>query len=349
LSQNPTVVVVDGTGRPLRGVRVAFSVVEGNGWVDRSSGVTDRTGRVSTTWYLGPVAGKAQVLAATVGAHTARFEASAERPPVGVQVFGADRFIEWIPGNLPIVISAPHGGLVSPRKIRSRSNGINGRDENTPELALAISDAFFARLGKRPHVIICHLARTKLDANRGIIEAAAGNPRAERAWREFHGFIEASIAEVRRSPGIGFYMDLHGHAHDIPRIELGYVLHSGALSLQDSQLTIATAGRSSLWPMAEFTGKPFAELLRGKSSLGAYLEAAGYASVPSATNPSPGNNPYYDGGYNTQRHGSSTGHRFAGVQIESQMEGVRDTPANRAAFANALVTALESFLGLRND
>ena len=39
----------------------------------------------------------------------------------------------------------------------------------------------------------------------------------------------------------------------------------------------------------------------------------------------------------------------AGVQIESQVEGVRDTPANRAAFAKALVTALESFLGLRND
>jgi len=51
----------------------------------------------------------------------------------------------------------------------------------------------------------------------------------------------------------------------------------------------------------------------------------------------------------TERHGYSRDHRFAGVQIESQMEGVRDTPANRAAFAKALVTALESFLGLRND
>jgi len=39
----------------------------------------------------------------------------------------------------------------------------------------------------------------------------------------------------------------------------------------------------------------------------------------------------------------------AGVQIESQVEGVRDTPANRAAFANAMVSPLASFLGLRNE
>ena len=71
--------------------------------------------------------------------------------------------------------------------------------------------------------------------------------------------------------------------------------------------------------------------------------------MPSPTNPSSGNDPYYNGGYNTERHGYSRDNRFAGVQIESQMDGVRDTPANRAAFANALVTALESFLGLRND
>jgi len=302
LSPNPTVAVVDTTGRPLPRVRVVFSVAEGNGWVDQDTAVTDASGRASTTWHLGPVAGEAQVLSATVGVHTARFEATAERPPVGAQFFGADRFIEWIPGDLPIVISAPHGGTVAPWKIRTRSYGLNGRDENTPELALAISNAFFARFGKRPHVIICHLARKKLDANREILEAAARNPRAERAWREFHGFIDASVADVRRSPGIGFYIDLHGHGHDIPRIELGYLL-SGLLELPDSQLTIATVGKSSLWPMTEFTGKPFPELVRGKSSLGAHLEAAGYASVPSPTNPSSGNDPFYSGGYNTERHG----------------------------------------------
>lgn len=193
--------------------------------------------------------------------------------------------------------------------------------------------------------MVCLLHRRKLDANREIVEAAAGNPIAERAWREYHGFIEASASEVRRGPGMGFYIDLHGHGHDIQRLELGYLVSASKLALTDQQLALdLTMQSSSLWPMAVTTGRPFTSLLRGPQSLGAYLEAAGYPSVPSPAQPSPGSNPYFAGGYSTERHGTSADRRFAGVQIEANLDGVRDTGASRAAFAAALVRSIESFL-----
>ena len=37
-------------------------------------------------------------------------------------------------------------------------------------------EAFLEQTGRSPHVIISHLAPTKLDANREIVEAALGDP-----------------------------------------------------------------------------------------------------------------------------------------------------------------------------
>lgn len=347
LPADPVVRVVDNTGRPLQGVTVSFNLIEGNGWLVSDRGVTDALGRAAVTWYLGPVAGTPQKLEARSGSLAVQFEAAAQRPTAGIPVIGAESYIEWIPGDLPIVLSAPHGGTTLPTGIPDRTNGTTTRDLNTDDLAREIVNAYVTRFGRRPHVIICRLSRRKLDANREIVEAAAGNPVAERAWREYHGFIEASAAEVRRTPGLGFYVDLHGHGHDIQRLELGYLLSASILALDDAQLALSTAPRlSSLWSMTQASSAPFATLLRGSSSLGAYLEAAGYSSVPSPANPSPGTAPYFDGGYSTQRHGTSVDNRFAGVQIESNFDGVRDSPSSRAAFANALVSSLQSFLGI---
>ena len=43
------------------------------------------------------------------------------------------------------------------------------------ELAREVADAFERRVGQRPHVVICHLHRSKLDANRDRSEGAQGD------------------------------------------------------------------------------------------------------------------------------------------------------------------------------
>lgn len=342
---DPLVEVRDQGGTAIPNAVVSFRVMDGGGWVVHESRATDGQGRASTPWYLGPVAGTPQTIEARIGSLSVSLSAEADRPTAGQSIPGANGYIEWIPGELPIIVSAPHGGTTTPSGIPDRTVGTTTRDLNTGELAREVSDALVARFGQRPHLIICQLHRRKLDANREIVEAAAGNPDAERSWREYHGFIEASGAEIRLGPGMGFYIDLHGHGHDIQRLELGYLLDAAALAMSDAQLTGgAPATGSSLWPLAISSDIAFPALLRGPGSLGALLEGAGFPSVPGPTTPGPGSAPFFEGGYSTQRHGLPAAGRFAGLQIEANLVGVRDTPQSRAAFAAALAGALDSFL-----
>ena len=267
-------------------------------------------------------------------------------PTPGSQCFGTDNHVEYNGGDLPVVVSVPHGGAVAPASIPNRTSGTTATDTNTIELGRAIAAAFQSATGRQIHLVICHLRRTKLDANREIVEAAQGNPDAGRAWTEYHGFVEMATAEVVRREGRGFYIDLHGHGHPIARLELGYLLSSTELSLSDAQLDNGGfAASSSLHRALPYTGAAFSEVLRGSTSLGGLLSAV--PSVPSPFAPAPGADPYFNGGYSTQRHATT----LPGVQIESHFGGVRDTAASRAAFAQRLVAAVRSFadrhLGLK--
>jgi hypothetical protein len=140
--------------------------------------------------------------------------------------------------------------------------------------------------------------------------------------------------------GRGFYVDLHGHGHAAARLELGYLLDASELALSDRDLDRGYAALTSLADLASTVQVPFSALLRGPASLGGLLEGQRVASVPSPATPSPGSDPYFSGGYSTERHARAP---MSGVQIEAHYPGVRDTEANRRAFAEALASALSAF------
>ena len=196
-------------------------------------------------------------------------------------------------------------------------------------------------------MVIVHLHRRKLDANRERAEAACGNTAAGRAWDEYHQFIDVAKARVIADHGKGWYTDLHGHGHAIQRLELGYLLQSTELRLSDAALdaSVAYENASSFRTFSQQSPLSFTQLLRGTQSLGAALAAAGYPSVPSAddTYPDEGE-PYFSGGYSTARHGCSNGGAVCGLQIEHNMTNVRDTEASRGAYATALAAVYDQFL-----
>jgi len=255
----------------------------------------------------------------------------------GVPQFGRNNYIEFVPGDLPVVLSVPHGGALTPADIPNRT-GTTTTDLNTIELVRAVSQALQVRTGRAPHVVLCHLRRTKLDANRDLGDAAQGNAQAEQAWREYHGFIDQATRLALARGGVGFYIDLHGHGHDKARLELGYLLSASELDQPDSTLD-GYQSRSSLREIAMPAGG-FARILRGPVSLGAWFEERGIPAVPSPSTPSPGSDPYFEGGYSTERH---TIGGVAGLQLESHLAGVRDTETNRQAFAATLAIVLERF------
>lgn len=276
---------------------------------------------------------------------------AAELTP-GNSVFGQQNFIEYVPGDLPLVIAAPHGGRLMPEEIPNRTNGVTDIDANTQELARTIAAVVHADTGRHIHLVICRLHRSKLDANRELAEAAQGSMVAEQAWKEHHDFIGQACEDAVKRYGVAFLIDLHGHGHADPRVELGYLHNALALADCDEALNEATyVNSSSLRWIVERSGLPHTELLRGPLSFGAMLETNGFRATPSPRMPVP-TEPFFRGGYTIERHCDATRH-VTGFQIEANRPRLRDTAENRLLFARALLSTLKSYftahLGLGVD
>jgi N-formylglutamate amidohydrolase len=219
-------------------------------------------------------------------------------------------------------------------------------DANTQELARAIADEFFVRTGHRVHLVASHLHRSKLDPNREIKEAAQGSALAERTWREFHATIEEALAAAVAKHGFAFLIDLHGHAHLIPRIELGYALEAKQLNQSDADFDASgLIALTTLNDLAKRLGGSPAALLRGPRSLGDLFASRGVRAVPSPAEPQPGNNSFFAGGYIVREHAAAPNTpKVDGLQIETYRVGLRDTAANRTKFAKVAAEALTIFL-----
>jgi hypothetical protein len=281
----------------------------------------------------------------------------------GQSYFGRNNYTEYIAGNNPVILSAAHGGNLTPAEIPDRTDAACGgtattiADLNTRELVIAMQQAIQKRFGTFPHVVINHLHRQKLDANRPINEAACGSSDAGVAWLEFHAFLDAAKATVNAGGGKGWYMDMHGHGHDIQRLEVGYLLSAVQLRQADSALDASAAfeDASSINTVSkDETDETFSILLRGANSLGALYAANGFPSVPSANDPFPqSGDPYFNGGFSAERHtcgnaagplGGQPGGTICGVQIEANMTGVRNSEENRNRFGEVTAAILETYL-----
>lgn len=274
--------------------------------------------------------------------------ASAQAFVPGTSYFGRGNYIEYIAGNLPIIITVPHGGSLTPGEIPDRACGDQTvTDAYTVNLVRSIQKELTKVTGCYPHVIICHLKRTKLDANRDLAIAACGNEFAETAWNEFHLFIDSAKASVVKKSGKGLLIDLHGHGHSIQRLELGYLLTASQLAYSDPVLnTPAYISLNSIRNLigTNVNGLQHSELLHGIYSLGTMFAARGYQSVPSIDEPFPlTGEPYFGGGYNTERHGSVKDGTVDAIQIECNQD-VRFEESARESFAATVAVVFLDYL-----
>lgn len=297
--------------------------------------------------------GLAAVLIGSIGLYAGQDRSVQAQEQVGNYVpgrtyWGSNGYIEYIAGDMPLIISAPHGGYLKPAEIPDRTWGGRDIDSRSQEYTREVAGYIHQLTGKYPHVIINNLHRSKLDANREIVEAAQGNPIAERAWYEFHQFIDIAEATVVQQYGRGVYLDFHTNYHRGNWVELGYLLLPTDLNRSDDTLNASKyKNRSSVKSLAYSVSTGFADLIRGRDSLGGLLQGCGFKSVPSPEYPGPGSEDYFNGGYNTVQHGSREGGTIDGIQVESNRailsDNVRD-PYSRA-LAQSLVFLLHSRYG----
>jgi len=268
---------------------------------------------------------------------------------VGSVYYGRESYIEYYPGDLPIILSAPHGGRLTPDEIPDRTYGTTVTDDNTYELTKVIMDTMKVRFGGTPHVILCRLKRTKLDANRDSIEAAQGNRYAIRAWQEYHHYINTAKSKIESELGSGLLFDMHGHGtnpdgfYDL-RTWLGYLVPGDALDQSDISLnTIENGRKTSIRALIDSSAYDFIEVLRGKNSFGALLDSLNFKSVPSVNDPGPQGSRYFSGGYNTARHGSRGSGIISAIQIEAPKPGIRENTTTWSRFAHAFTITVDEY------
>ena len=270
--------------------------------------------------------------------------APAAETAVDAPRISASGFIRHWPGELPIVLSVPHDGAAKPADIPDRTSGVTVRDSYAAALGHALRDALRARFGKAPQLVVCELSRKKVDCNREIGEGAAGQPQAEQVWREYHACVDAAEAAVLARSKHGLYLDIHSHGHPKPRIEIGYLLKASDLRLTDERLDAdkSVAARSSIRWLSQRTPAKFSELLRGETSLGGLFAARGVPTVPSPREVLLLDDPYFNGAYDIEAHGSRDKSQLDAAQLEVPGP-MRDTPAHRAATAQAIAESLEAY------
>lgn len=325
-----------------------------------------RTGQTARTIATGIATAALLAFASSGVAQAQEAAPAAQASPkfeVGRSYTGQNGYIEYVPGDAPIILTAPHGGRLAPASIPDRSEKTCGgvravtvTDTNTAELVMAMREAFHERYGVYPHVVISRLSRKKLDPNRPLADAACGNAEAALAFREWHAFINAAKKQVLETSGRGWYMDMHGHGHQIQRLELGYLLNAEVLNESDAKQDANKAARDRISIRTLMDKNPtvsLSEFLSGPNSIGTLYDREGFPSVPSQSDPRPRDEKYFNGGYNTRRHtcgdeasplGGTTAGPICGLQIETNWKGVRDTPASHKRFGEATAKVLGEYL-----
>jgi hypothetical protein len=259
-----------------------------------------------------------------------------------------EKWTEFIVGDLPLVISVPHGGaVISPNvPLRNCKGAVTVTDSRTIELAKEIEKAFLAKYNARPFIIISNISRKNVDQNRDLGEGTCGNAEMAKPWNQFHDYIDTALALATKKFGKVVYIDLHGHGHTKQRLELGYTLSADELRDldKDPSKNRKLVAKSSVANLLVSDKKlDINQLLIGDNAFGTLITKEGFDAVPAKQDVAPlEGDKYFNGGYNTRRYTSEKYPNVFGWQIESNYKGVRDA-TGRPQFAKAFADVMASY------
>ena len=118
-------------------------------------------------------------------------------------------------GELPLVITAPHGGRedVPGCELRTPVGArfVTSIDLDTDRLAQGIAAEIERLTGKTPYLVIARFHRKYIDANRRLDEAYAGAA-CQAIYDEFHAAVRRFVDDVRATHPHAVLFDVHGQA-----------------------------------------------------------------------------------------------------------------------------------------
>ncbi|MFN5469369.1 MAG: hypothetical protein ACK5ZC_09405 [Pirellulaceae bacterium] len=231
-------------------------------------------------------------------------------------------------GDLPCMISAPHGGRqvvpgVAPRTGTGLPKGASGffagRDSSTEELALQVVDCLQERLQAKPFHVISSVHRKYVDFNRPV-DIAIESTRIEPLYKRYHDALSAYAKQIRsRFPG-GLLIDIHGQGTRRDLVYRGTQNGRTVQRLIDAFGMDAHAGSQSLFGMLQQRGWGiFPVPLDGKEQAG------------------------FTGGYIVRTYGSHTPFGLEAIQLEFGAD-YRSNQEARSKTAEDLADVIIAFL-----
>ena len=230
-------------------------------------------------------------------------------------------------GQLPVVLSAPHGGTLQIRGVEPRqgagmakgpSGFFTGRDAGTSELAVALADAIEKRMGKRPYLVVSKVHRKYLDPNRpsGI---AYEDSDAAPVYQRYHGMLHRYCKEILEEHHTGLLLDIHGQGSSSKTLYRGTANGKTVARLKERFGESAHTGEKSLFGTLDRLGwTVFPPMGDGKEQSG------------------------FTGGYIVQTHGSHQPNGLDAMQLEFGADYRNKT--QREKTAEVLAQAIGEYL-----
>lgn len=295
------------------------------------------------------------------------------------------RVVTWTVGNCNLVISVPHGGTLgsdtspagnlvceSGHILETRKGTMAhpiktyARDAATDVIASDMKN-ILSKDGLIPHIVECHVHRSKVECNRDMSEIAVQHlgKEGEFIHSVYHGWISEAIEMGKTSgavPGV-LLVDLHGHGHTHDYIELGFRLKAELLNEISNEKvesrdwrSIVTSSAKHDFTMRHLLKRRFGtnnesvkEALIGDASFSGCISRqlakldilSDVQCLPSMQRPYPGRLGYYTGGHTVRQHCKAK--RVDSVQVELPISVRTQTDEKREAATLALARGIQDF------
>lgn len=239
---------------------------------------------------------------------------------------GPEPLVVARPGELPVVITAPHGGrrplLGVPVRVGDGvSKFVLVNDTNTELLAEKVAAAIEKKTGKKPHLVIAHFERKYCDVNRPA-ESAYESEKAKPAYDAYHAAVRKACRQVKNDWGGGLLLDLHGQAADAGAIFRG------------------TRNGKTVTLLTERHG---AKALTGPNSVQGQLEKKGYKFIPAADS-TDSEDERFNGGYTVGTYGTGTGLDAIQLEMGGDQRTKKALDATAADIADAVAAFANEYL-----
>ncbi len=242
-------------------------------------------------------------------------------------IFVNSDLVEVGEGDLPIVITAPHGGTNAiPGAVERTDKSLPGfvtvtdtrTDSLAREAALEVEKCF----GKKPWVVIAKFSRKYADVNRPM-KYGAESDAAREQHKLYHEAVRHAVDSVRAKFGKGILVDIHAQAADKE------IVYRGTQNLKS-------------------LGQVSDDELSGKKSFLGVLEKLGVKITPDTSHARDKEHPKFNGGHTVQTYGLGQADGIFAVQLEfgGSYRSAKEIPETAKKLAAAMKSHVAAFLNL---